>query len=86
MMTARGVYVIGKDKLHDIYHDTSVIVLAAHRYGVKRVILPERNLKDLVEVPAAVLSKVEIFFAKRMEDVLEQAFQGGCPWRQHSKL
>ncbi|KAL6566116.1 hypothetical protein OROGR_001731 [Orobanche gracilis] len=61
-------------------------VLAAHRYGVKRVILPERNLKDLVEVPAAVLSKVEIFFAKRMEDVLEQAFQGGCPWRQHSKL
>ncbi|KAL6547981.1 hypothetical protein OROHE_009686 [Orobanche hederae] len=61
-------------------------VLAAHRYGVKRVILPERNLKDLVEVPAAVLSSVEIFFAKRMEDVLEQAFQGGCPWRQHSKL
>ncbi|KAL3619415.1 hypothetical protein CASFOL_036985 [Castilleja foliolosa] len=61
-------------------------VLAAHRYGVKRVILPERNLKDLVEVPAAVLSSLEILFAKRMEDVLEQAFEGGCPWRQHSKL
>ncbi|KAL0446404.1 UNVERIFIED_CONTAM: Lon protease2, peroxisomal [Sesamum latifolium] len=34
-------------------------VLAAHRYGIKRVILPERNLKDLVEVPSAVLSSLE---------------------------
>ncbi|XP_052170360.1 lon protease homolog 2, peroxisomal isoform X1 [Diospyros lotus] len=61
-------------------------VLAAHRYGIKRVILPERNLKDLVEVPSAVLTNLEIILAKRMEDVLEQAFEGGCPWRQHSKL
>lgn len=35
-------------------------VLAAHRYGIKRVILPERNLKDLVEVPSAVLSSMEV--------------------------
>ncbi|PWA53692.1 lon protease 2 [Artemisia annua] len=61
-------------------------VLAAHRYGIKRVILPERNLKDLVEVPAAVLGSMEILLAKRMEDVLEHAFEGGCPWRQQSKL
>ncbi|CAI9772453.1 unnamed protein product [Fraxinus pennsylvanica] len=61
-------------------------VLAAHRYGIKRVILPEKNLKDLVEVPSAVLSSLEILLAKRMEDVLEHAFEGGCPWRQHSKL
>ncbi|PON48408.1 Lon protease, bacterial/eukaryotic-type [Trema orientale] len=61
-------------------------ILAAHRYGIKRVILPERNLKDLVEVPPAVLASLEILLAKRMEDVLEQAFEGGCPWRQHSKL
>ncbi|EEF33621.1 lon protease homolog 2, peroxisomal isoform X2 [Ricinus communis] len=61
-------------------------ILAAHRYGIKRVILPERNLKDLVEVPAAVLGSLEILLAKRMEDVLEQAFEGGCPWRIHSKL
>ncbi|TXG51272.1 hypothetical protein EZV62_023796 [Acer yangbiense] len=61
-------------------------ILAAHRSGIKRVILPERNLKDLAEVPAAVLANLEILLAKRMEDVLEQAFEGGCPWRQHSKL
>ncbi|RDY03159.1 hypothetical protein CR513_13289 [Mucuna pruriens] len=61
-------------------------ILAAHRCGIKRVILPERNLKDLVEVPSLVLANLEILLAKRMEDVLEQAFDGGCPWRQHSKL
>ncbi|KAM0030011.1 putative endopeptidase La [Helianthus debilis subsp. tardiflorus] len=61
-------------------------VLAAHRYGLKRVILPERNLKDLAEVPSAVLASLEILPAKRMEDVLEQAFEGGCPLKQHSKL
>ncbi|XP_011018661.1 PREDICTED: lon protease homolog 2, peroxisomal [Populus euphratica] len=61
-------------------------ILAAHRNGIKRVILPEKNLKDLVEVPAAVLGSLEILLAKRMEDVLEQAFEGGCPWKQHSKL
>ncbi|KAL2901625.1 Lon protease-like protein 2 peroxisomal [Bienertia sinuspersici] len=61
-------------------------VLAAHRYGIKRVILPERNIKDLAEVPSAVLSNLEIIYAKRMEDVLEQAFEGGCPWRQRARL
>ncbi|GLT49076.1 hypothetical protein SLA2020_226580 [Shorea laevis] len=61
-------------------------ILAAHRFGIKRVILPQRNLKDLVEVPAAVLSSLEIIPVKRVEDVLEQAFEGGCPWRRHSKL
>ncbi|XP_020579238.1 lon protease homolog 2, peroxisomal [Phalaenopsis equestris] len=61
-------------------------VLAAHRYGIKRVILPDRNMKDLVEVPSAVLADLEILFAKRMDDVLEFAFEGGCPWRQYAKL
>lgn len=35
-------------------------ILAAHRYGIKRVILPERNLKDLVEVPPSVLANLEV--------------------------
>ncbi|GMH26746.1 hypothetical protein Nepgr_028589 [Nepenthes gracilis] len=56
-------------------------ILAAHRYGIKRVILPEGNLKDLVEVPSAVLASLKIIFAKQMEDILEEAFEGGCPWR-----
>ncbi|CAL9203340.1 unnamed protein product [Musa hybrid cultivar] len=61
-------------------------VLAAHRYGIKRVILPEQNLKDLTEVPSAVLDGMEMLLVKRIEDVLEQAFEGGFPWKQHSKL
>nr|CAD1821339.1 unnamed protein product [Ananas comosus var. bracteatus] len=61
-------------------------VLAAHRYGIKRVILPERNLKDLTEVPSAILSGMEILLVKRIEEVLEHAFEGGCPWRKHAKL
>ncbi|KAF9598430.1 hypothetical protein IFM89_027863 [Coptis chinensis] len=63
-------------------------ILAAHRYGIKRVILPERNVKNLVEVPSYVLASLEkqILLAKRMEDVLEEAFDGGCPWRLHAKL
>ncbi|GFZ16565.1 lon protease 2 [Actinidia rufa] len=40
-------------------------VLAAHRYGIKRVILPKRNLKDLVEVPSAILGNLEVFFSLR---------------------
>lgn len=35
-------------------------ILAAHRFGIKRVILPERNLKDLVEVPSSVLANLEV--------------------------
>ncbi|MQM04116.1 hypothetical protein Taro_036910 [Colocasia esculenta] len=61
-------------------------VLAANRYGIKRVILPERNFKDLVEVPSSILAGMEILLAKRIEDVLEQAFEGGFPWRQQAKL
>lgn len=56
-------------------------ILAAHRCGMRRVILPERNRKDLQEVPAVILSSMEIILAKRMEDVLHQAFEGGCPWK-----
>ncbi|KAI5077372.1 hypothetical protein GOP47_0007196 [Adiantum capillus-veneris] len=34
-------------------------ILAAHRCGIKRVILPEKNAKDLMEVPSAILANVE---------------------------
>lgn len=47
-----------------------VQILAAHRHGIKRVILPERNLKDLVEVPASVLSNLEVFFPTYLKQTL----------------
>ncbi|XBI82981.1 lon protease homolog 2, peroxisomal [Triticum dicoccoides] len=61
-------------------------VLAAHRYGIKRVILPERNLKDLAEIPAPILAGIEILLVKRIEEVLGHAFENGFPLRLHSSL
>ncbi len=46
-------------------------ILAAHRAGLKRVILPERNLKDLVDVPRKVLDELKIIPATHMDQVLE---------------
>ena len=45
-------------------------VLAAHRSGIRTVILPEKNRKDLVEVPDEVQKDMEFVFCSRMEDVL----------------
>ena len=44
--------------------------LAAHRAGVKRVILPERNRKDVIEIPAQPRNEIEILFVKRMDELL----------------
>jgi ATP-dependent Lon protease len=45
-------------------------VLAAHRAGLKKVILPERNIKDLVDVPKQVLTSLEILPVTHMDQVL----------------
>ncbi|HTM19725.1 MAG TPA: endopeptidase La [Kofleriaceae bacterium] len=45
-------------------------LLAAHRAGIKRVIIPERNVKDLVDVPQEVRDEIEIIPVKRMDEVL----------------
>ena len=48
-------------------------VLAAHRAGIKRVILPEKNKKDLPDIPDEIKADMEFFFCSRMEDVLDHA-------------
>ncbi|HEY6461394.1 MAG TPA: endopeptidase La, partial [Polyangiaceae bacterium] len=50
-------------------------VLAAHRAGIKRVIVPERNRADLDEVPAEVKTGLEFVFVGRMEQVIEAALE-----------
>ncbi|HEY7374949.1 MAG TPA: endopeptidase La [Polyangia bacterium] len=44
--------------------------LAAHRAGIKRVILPERNRKDVIEIPEQPKNEIEIQFVKRMDELL----------------
>jgi ATP-dependent Lon protease len=48
-------------------------VLAARRVGMKRVILPRENQKDLTELPEPVAKEMEFIFADRIEDVLTAA-------------
>ena len=48
-------------------------VLAAHRAGIKRVLIPAENEKDIEEIPATVLKTVEIELVSHMDDVLRKA-------------
>ncbi|MDE3258302.1 MAG: endopeptidase La [Gemmatimonadota bacterium] len=48
-------------------------VLAAHRAGIGTVILPEKNRKDLEEVPDTVRKDVKLVFADHMDKVLDTA-------------
>ena len=50
-------------------------VLAAHRAGIKRVLLPERNKPDLEEVPKEVQDELEFVTVARMDQVLEAALE-----------
>jgi len=50
-------------------------VLAAHRAGIKRIILPAKNERDLDEVPAAARAKLEFIFAEDMSQVLAAALE-----------
>jgi ATP-dependent Lon protease len=48
-------------------------VLAAHRNGLRTVLLPTKNEKDLVDVPKKVKSDLNLIFVKHMDEVLEAA-------------
>lgn len=54
-------------------------VLAAHRAGIKRVILPIQNERDLDDVPESVREELEFFFADDMSEVLEWALVEAVP-------
>ncbi|XP_078458045.1 lon protease homolog 2, peroxisomal isoform X2 [Lampetra planeri] len=54
-------------------------VLAAHRAGLKRVVLPRRNEKDLEEVSRVVRDQLDVVLARTLEDVLNATFSGGFP-------
>jgi ATP-dependent Lon protease len=49
--------------------------LAAHRAGIKRVLLPERNKADLEEVPKEVRDELEFVFVHKLDEVLASALE-----------
>ncbi|HET9620586.1 MAG TPA: endopeptidase La, partial [Kofleriaceae bacterium] len=54
-------------------------LLAAHRAGIKRVIIPDRNVKDLIDVPEEVKKEMEILSVKRMDEILALALKDPPP-------
>ncbi len=48
-------------------------LLAAHRAGIKKVLIPVENKKDLVEVPKTILNNIEIIPVKNVDEVLKVA-------------
>jgi ATP-dependent Lon protease len=49
--------------------------LAAHRAGIKRVLVPERNKADLDEVPKEIRDELEFVFVTKLDEVLEAALE-----------
>jgi ATP-dependent Lon protease len=47
--------------------------VAAHRAGIRRVLLPARNRKDLEDVPQSVRDEVQFVFCERVDDVAREA-------------
>ena len=50
-------------------------LLAAHRGGIKTVLIPEENVKDLAEIPVNVKNSLEIVPVKWIDQVLENALE-----------
>ena len=51
-------------------------VLAAHRAGLRHIILPKQNEKDLAELPSEVRAELDIVLASHVKDVLKAAIPG----------
>ncbi len=51
-------------------------VIAAHRAGIKTVIMPKDNKKDLVDIPKYVLDDLKFVFVENVDEVLKTVFKG----------
>jgi ATP-dependent Lon protease len=54
-------------------------VLAAHRAGIKTIIMPKDNEKDLADIPKNVLDTLDMYLVGHMDDVLKVAMAGPMP-------
>ena len=51
-------------------------VTAAHRSGIKHIILPDHNKKDLEDIPEHIKKDLDFYFAKEIMDVIDVAIPG----------
>jgi ATP-dependent Lon protease len=61
-------------------------VLAAHRAGLKRIILPKANEKDLKEIPEEVKQDLQFILVETIDEVLQAAFEGHVEGAPESKV
>jgi len=54
-------------------------VLAAHRAGVKSIVMPKDNEKDLADIPKNVLDALNVFMVESMDEVLKIALASPLP-------
>ena len=48
-------------------------IIAAHRGGIKKILVPQENAKDLKDVPKSISKQVEIILVEHMDEVLSHA-------------
>ena len=48
-------------------------VLAASQFGIKQILLPEKNKRDMEEIPKSVKDKLQFVYVKNIDDVLDHA-------------
>jgi ATP-dependent Lon protease len=53
-------------------------LLAAHRAGIRTVVIPKRNGADLDDVPAEVLEKLDVHTVSDVRQVLKLALEPAC--------
>ena len=61
-------------------------LLAAHRAGIKNVILPKENEKDLQDLPPDILEVLSVTFVETMDEVLQVALEKQPVPRQVSQV
>jgi ATP-dependent Lon protease len=54
-------------------------ILAAHRAGIKTVLIPKENEKDMKEIPPKILKSIELILVDHMDEVLKRALVLGDP-------
>jgi len=59
--------------------------MAAHRAGIKTIIVPRQNQKDMVEIPKKIQRDLRFVFVDRMDDVLPVALLSE-PAKPHRSL
>ena len=58
-------------------------LLAAHRLGLRTVILPKDNEKDLADIPPEIQAQMSIHFVESMDEVLQFALEQPLPIPGH---